>query len=38
MPDMKYERFRGEALIDNEQEMWVSPSNTLIIVANFTYF
>ena len=36
MPDMKYERFRGEALIDNEQEMWVSPSN--IIVTNFTYF
>ena len=30
MPKMKYERFRGEALIDNEQEMWVSPKNTVI--------
>lgn len=37
MPDMKYERFRGEALIDNEQEMWVSPNITLIRVANSTY-
>ena len=34
MPDMKYERFRGEALIDNEQEMWVSPNNTLLTVTS----
>ena len=38
MPDMKYERFRGEALIDNEQEMWVGPNNTLIRVASSAYF